>query len=310
MIEDEYYEEDEAPRQPPFYLLTGLVIGLVLGLLLSLVIAPAQVVDTAPELLASADKDAYRLMIARAYHPGGDLPRARQRLNLLGDPDPAQALADQALRAQAEGGGENDIRALAQLAADLTAPGQPRQGEAGQSTNPTAGLPGESAAPAATPQTFATLDLAQAVQTATLPPTPTSPPPTPRPTFTPRVQPSPLPTLGAPFVLFERREVCDAPQQAGQNPPRLQIEVQDSTGKPVAGIAISVAWEGGIDTFFTGLHPQVNPGYADFDMQPGVIYSLRVGELSETLNGLSAPECTPESAAAFPGSLYLIFRQP
>lgn len=309
MIEDEYYEEDEAPRQPPLYLLTGLVIGLLLGLLVSLVLAPAQVVDTAPALLSAADKDAYRVMIARAYQSSGDLPRARERLKLLEDADPAQALADQALRLQSAGGGEDapaslreDIRSLAELAADLTSPPQSANPPANAPTAP----PGGSAAPAATPQTFATLDLAQAVQTATLPPTPTSPPPTPRPTFTPRVQPTPLPTLGAPFVLLERREVCEAPQ----SPPRLQIEVQDSTGKPVAGIAISVAWDGGIDTFYTGLHPEVNPGYADFDMQAGVVYSLRVGELSETLNGLSAPECTPQSGAAFTGSLYLIFRQP
>ncbi|MEN4011618.1 MAG: hypothetical protein ROW48_06260 [Bellilinea sp.] len=299
---DEYYEEDEAPRQPPVYLLTGLVIGLLLGLLISLVIVPAQVVDTAPALLSGTDKDVYRLMIARAYQANGDLPRARERLKLLEDADPVQALAEHALRLQAASGSEGEIRALAELAAALTNPPQ----NANPPANAPTALPEEALPPVPTPQTFATLELAQAVQTATLPPTPTNPPPTPRPTFTPRVQPSPLPTLGAPFALLERREVCDAPQ----NPPRLQIEAQDSAGKPVPGIQISVAWDGGIDTFFTGLHPAISLGYADFDMQAGVVYSLRVGELSETINDLSAPPCAPEDGAAFTGSLYLVFRQP
>jgi hypothetical protein len=301
MIDEEYYEEDESPRQPPLYLLTGLVIGILIGLLVSLVIAPVQVVDTSPFLLGETEKDAYRLLIARAYQANGNLERARLRLALLRDDQPPQALADQALRLQAGGASEQDIRALAELAAALSAPQSAAEGEpAGLPTpQPPAGSEG-----LATPQTFPTLDLNQAVQTATSPPTPTSPPPTPRPTFTPRVQPSPLPTLGAPFELAEQTTVCDA----NQPQPRLMIEVQDSAGKPVPGIAITVAWDGGIETFYTGLMPSISLGYADFDMQAGVVYSLRVGELSETINGLQAPTCG-EGNAAFAGSLRLLFRQ-
>jgi hypothetical protein len=118
------------------------------------------------------------------------------------------------------------------------------------------------------------------------------------------VQPSPLPTLGAPFELAEQTTVCEA----NQPQPRLVIEVQDSAGKPVPGIAITVAWDGGIETFYTGLMPSISLGYADFDMQAGVVYSLRVGELSETINGLQAPTCG-EGNAAFAGSLRLLFRQ-
>ncbi len=301
MIEDDYYEEEEAPRQPPLYLLTGLVIGILLGLLISLVIAPVQVVDTSPFLLGEAEKDAYRLLIARAFQADQNSERARARLGLLRDSAAPQTLADQALRLQADGGNEADIRALAELAAALSAPQsavltQP----AGLPTSPPSGggdLPG-------TPQTFPTLDLNQAVQTATSPPTPTSPPPTPRPTFTPRVQPSPLPTLGAPFELAEQTAVCEA----NQPQPRLMIEVQDSAGKPLPGIAITVAWDGGIETFYTGLMASISLGYADFDMEAGVVYSLRVGELSETLNGLQAPTCG-EANNTFAGSLRLLFRQ-
>ncbi|MEW6180302.1 MAG: hypothetical protein AB1522_10275 [Chloroflexota bacterium] len=301
MIEDEYYEEDEAPRQPPLYLLTGLVIGLLLGLLISLVIAPVQVVDTSPFLLGEEEKDAYRLLIARAFQADQNLERARARLGLLRDSAMPQTLADQALRMQSHGGSEADIRALAELAAALSSP------QSAASTQP-AGLPtappGGEGENAGTPQTFPTLDLNQAVQTATPPPTPTSPPPTPRPTFTPRLLPTPLPTLGAPFDLVEQNAICET----AQTPPRLMIEVQDSSGNPVPGIAITVAWDGGIETFYTGLMPSLGAGYADFDMQAGVVYSLRVGELSETINDLQAPACS-EGEAAFTGSLRLLFRQ-
>ncbi len=301
MIEDDYYEEDEGPRQPPLYLLTGLVIGLLLGLLVSLVIAPVQVVDTSPFLLGETEKDTYRLMIARTYQADQNLERARARLSLLRDNLPPQTLAEQALRLQSAGGSEADIRALAELAAALSSP------QSAVLTQP----PGLPTAPPSdggdvplTPQTFPTLDLNQAVWTATPPPTPTSPPPTPRPTFTPRVQPSPLPTLGAPFELAEQTAVCEPNQPR----PRLLIEVQDSAGRPVPGIAITVAWDGGIETFFTGLMPSIGLGYADFDMEVGVVYSLRVGELSDTINGLQAPVCG-EGADAFVGSLRLLFRQ-
>ncbi len=301
MIEDDYYEEDESPRQPPLYLFTGLVIGLLLGLLISLVIAPVQVVDTSPFLLREAEKDAYRLLIAHAYRADSNLERARARLALLRDAVPPQALADQALRWQSAGGREADIRALAELAAVLSQPqGMAVTEAAGLPTSPpSAGSEGVN-----TPPSFPTLDLSQAVWTATPSPTPTSPPPTPRPTFTPRVQPTPLPTLGAPFELVEQSSLCEADPAR----PRLLIEVQDSSGKPVPGIAITVAWDGGIDTFYTGLMPSIGLGYADFDMQAGLMYSLRVGELSETINGLQAPTCG-EGSNAFTGSLRLLFRQ-
>ncbi len=73
------------------------------------------------------------------------------------------------------------------------------------------------------------------------------------------------------------------------------------------GIQINVAWDGGLDTFFTGLKPAVSAGYADFQMTPGVSYSLRVGDGGETVNGLSAPECADSNGNTFSGGVYLVF---
>jgi len=306
MIDDEYLEEDEGPRQPPLYLVTGLVIGLGIGLLFSLVISPVRFVDTAPVSLQAAHKDSYRLLISQAFQANGDLLRASQRLLLLEDASPMDALASQAQRWLGEGQSEESARALAELAAALSVPsdGPPSPPVVLSPPTPAGATPG-----LATAQVFETLDLSQAVQTATLPLTPTpttSPTITPIPTFTPRVGHSPVPTLGAPFVLTGRVEICDPAIKPGL----LQIELRDSAGVPIPGVQITVAWEGGLDTFFTGLHPASGPGYADFSMTAGVVYSLRVSDISETINGLSAPACAGEDGRAYIGALRLEFNQP
>jgi hypothetical protein len=52
-----------------------------------------------------------------------------------------------------------------------------------------------------------------------------------------------------------------------------------------------VAWEGGSDAFFTGLAPELGLGYADFEMQPGLSYILRVGSAGDLVGDLSIPAC-------------------
>ncbi|HIE57173.1 MAG TPA: hypothetical protein EYP88_02930, partial [Anaerolineales bacterium] len=86
-----------------WYLFTGLVIGIILGLIYAWIIAPVQYVDTEPVTLRADLKDTYRLTIAQSYAVTGDLARAQARLALLGDEDSAQALAEQAQRAHADG---------------------------------------------------------------------------------------------------------------------------------------------------------------------------------------------------------------
>jgi hypothetical protein len=73
-------------------------------------------------------------------------------------------------------------------------------------------------------------------------------------------------------------------------------------------VEILVAWDGGLDSFFTGLKPAVSPGYADFVMTAGVEYSLRAGGNSETIKGLVAPQCSTEGGS-YLGGLRLEFSQ-
>jgi hypothetical protein len=272
-------------------------------------------VDISPQSLSEEYKQTYRLRIAEAYQANGDLTRAVQRLMLLGDPNSPAALAAQAqtlLSAGAEGPGgeaEESARALADLAAALSAPpGAAAQPSPGVPAGTDAAAVGENTRAPVETAPLTTLDLTQSVQTATLQPsvTPTAGPTgTPRPSFTPRASPSPFPTLGAPFALVSQEEVCD-PDLA---PGLLQVQLNDADGDPAPGVRISLAWDGGLESFFTGLHPEINPGYADFGMQAGVEYSLRIEDIGETIDGLSAPECEGESGA-YLGGLSLEFQQP
>jgi len=266
-----------------WYLLTGLLIGLAAGLLVSLVISPVRYQDTDPAVLADVYKGDFRQLVALAYRADGNLPRARDRLALLKDADPNRELAAQAQRLLGEGGSPDDARALAALAASLSGVAEPgplptQDQVSSEQPNPTTGSGDQPTAPVGTP-------LANAgVQTAT-PPRPTA---TLRPTFTPRPSATPPRVLDAPFTLTNQVQVCDGSLPSG----RLAVLVTGRDGQPLAGVPITVTWgEGQSSTFYTGLAPEVSPGYADFQMAPGVTYTLKVGEASEALNDLSVPSC-------------------
>ena len=94
-----------------WFLLTGLILGLIFGLVYSWVFSPVTEVDTHPHLLRDDYKDIYRSLISRAYKANNNLPRAEARLELIGDKEPALALAAQAQRFLAEGG-DNDAARL------------------------------------------------------------------------------------------------------------------------------------------------------------------------------------------------------
>jgi hypothetical protein len=67
----------------------------------------------------------------------------------------------------------------------------------------------------------------------------------------------------------------------------LRVYVRDRLGAGVPGVEITITWPGGKDNFFTGFKPAVDPGYADFQMEPGQRYQVAltgvntVGELPD-----------------------------
>lgn len=103
-----------------WYLLTGLLFGLAIGLVISLFILPLTTAEAVPAELGAGSRAEYRLTIAKAFASRPDLERARSRLDLLGDAQPAEALLQQAQELLAAGGTEEDARALAYLATMLS----------------------------------------------------------------------------------------------------------------------------------------------------------------------------------------------
>ena len=271
-------------KRGSWHLLTGFIIGLVAGLLLSAWVIPVRYMNTDPSSLREEDKQQYRAMIAQAYLVEADLARARSRLDLLADPDQAGVLVAQAQNLLAEGGSDEQARALALLAAVINEPSA-------------LVTPLPLAVDLALQVDIPTPEGTQAAK-ATRTAGPTS---TPRPTFTPQ------PTQGPPFVKVEEFAICDPlPEE-----PLLQVIVLDAAGQPMQGVKIEISQaSGSLESFYTGLYPEISAGYADYALQPGVTYAIRVGESGLTTPDMHAPSCGTDEDGEIWGSLKVVFQQP
>jgi hypothetical protein len=272
----------------PWLLVGGLVLGLALGLFYARVISPVSYADTSPLALNPAARDAYRMMIAAAYGADGDLGRAKARLALLADENPVRALAAQAQALVAKGGLVQDARTLALLAASLNK--APSAAAPAVNPPPTAAV---STVDAPTPTVAAVT--ATSVSALAVTPFPTA-------TLTP--------TPHAPYVLKRATPVCDPALGA----PLIQVVVRDHYQSGVAGVQAQVTWDGGQDSFYTGLKPQQGPGYGDFTMEPGVVYTLRLGDGGAPVENLTAAACPAPtglpSSKAYAGGVLLEFGVP
>jgi len=290
-------------QRGPWYLFTGVVIGVVLGLLIAYGLSPVQYIDTAPVSLRSDAKEVFRGLIAQAYLADGDLARARSRLALLQDANPLQVLADQAQRMLAKNTSPDEARALAQMAADMqSAPAPGTSGTPGPVEQDATPTPATSTVKTDVIPT-STLDIGQVVLTPTDAPTQS---PTPVDTFTPRAPLRASATPGAPFALKDKQKICDPKVTSGL----LQVEVQNAADAPVSGVRVDVTWGSGQDSFFTGLYPMMDAGYADFIMTSGVTYNLQIGEGGELVSKISAPDCKDTDGSTYSGGWKLDFNQP
>ena len=284
----------------------AIIAGLGVGLAYAWAIAPLRYVDTAPNTLRSDFKDQFRTLIASAYSSDHNLDRARARLALLGDADPLEALTAQAQRMLASGAAFQAVQQVAGLASDL---------QAGQaSTRPAstlAQIAQSTAAPSATTMSSPT----SATQAIISPPTTTATEPTPTEAVTPtsvfdtptaRPTRTPLPTPSAPFELVSQTQVCSPNLTTGL----MQISVLDQHRHQMPGVEIDISWAGGEESFFTGLKPEIGDGYADYLMQAGVVYSLRIGRSGDLVPNLTAPSCPDTGGQTYLGGLKLVFQQP
>ncbi len=302
-------------RRPPIYLITGLIIGLALGVIYTWVLTPVETIETQPDDLRTDFKNAYRELIARAFLANNDLDRAEARLVLLGDEDPARALSVQAQLTLGQEDGEQAARALGMLAAALQGTGGGTTVSSGNLTPAPSG--DNSNSPSATPdrddsQASATpapsLDpTATTTQenqpgateegtpesetiTATVPPTDT---------------PTPTATQGPPFVLVDIVLECNP----AIDPPLIQVNVFDGAENPVPGVAVLVSWDSNTDRFVTGLKPEYGLGYADFEMDPAVTYSLRLEDGGDPVSSITGRMCE-DADEPYWGSWQFNFVQP
>jgi hypothetical protein len=274
-----------------WYLLTGVILGLVVGLILSLTVVPVQYFNTDPSTLSSAGKEAYRIVVAQAYLAEGDAGRAVSRLALLKDVNPSEEVIAQAQNMLAESGSDAKARALALLAAALS--------DSSLSITPLPMLTPMAGLVVTAPVVSGTAS-AGTTQGAVSTPGPTN---TPRPTMTPQ------PTPGSPFVMLgEPEKLCDPLPAISL----LQIFVMDSSGQAVPGVRVEISQaSGGVETFYTGLYPEVSLGYADYLLQPDAVYTVRIGESGQPVSNLFAPVCGNDASnKPTYGSLRVIFQQP
>ncbi len=287
----------EERYRPPFYLLTGIILGLIIGFTFSFYLFPIEYSNVPPETLQSVDKDQYRLMIAYAFHANQDIGRANARLGLLREDNVLEILLNQAQRSERR----RDAQILLSLYEVL------QENSAIEASNPQNSTQTEiPTLPSAvilteTPNISETITATiQTVKTATTKPT--------QPAQTKTVFPTQTIVSGAtiPFRLVEQKTICDpnSPESS------IQIEVLDKENKPMGNIRILVNWEGGQDIFFTGYFPEISVGYADFLMEPNVVYSVQIGEIGETVNQIISPECENNSGEKYWGNVSLLFGEP
>ncbi len=294
------------PRRSPVYLITGLILGIALGILYAWVLVPVETIETQPQDLRADFKEAYRVLIARAYQSNHDINRAEARLALLGDDDPVRVLSVQAQLTLGEEGQESAARALGQLAAAMQGEIEP----VSETNNPV-----QSATPAelsnATPTPTIEIVTPTATRRANQNTTPTeSGGPTPTegtiiPTLTPTLPPTATATPGPPFVLDSIQLACDP----DIDPPLIQVSVFDAADNPVPGVAILISWETNTNRFVTGLKPEYGLGYADYQMDPAITYSLRLEDGSAPVNSITGRLCE-DADEPYWGSWQFNFVQP
>jgi hypothetical protein len=274
-----------------WYLLTGLILGLAMGLIYTWVISPITEVDTHPNLLREDYKDIYRSLISRAYQANNNLPRAEARMELIGDEDPALALAAQAQRFLAENGDNEMAIVLANLSAAI----QIASGPAATPIPPTATAQEEESSEGSSSSSSSGNDN-QGSTSSTREPNSEEP-----------SAPTPSPTTSPPFILQDSSPICDP--TLGET--LIQIIATNGNGEGVPGITLAISL--GTDpkeVFYTGLKPELGLGYADYLAEPGLTYQLDVPDSGLVITDIEVPTCQTESEDSYWGSWEIYITHP
>jgi hypothetical protein len=286
-------------RRPRRYVSwTGLILGIILGVTGGLGFAwsssPVEEFDTAPWQLKQEDKEKYVVAIILQWSYDGDLGSAINRLldlKLKGD-DPIQQVADIACKLASSdyvnnNSGMRAIRTMIQF--------YELQGRTGCA---------EVLLPAYTPQ--AQITIVPPTATPTVPPPP-SKTPTPqdavRPSTTPFIVIVPTTPPQLDFRIVRLEPFCDV-ELAGV----IEVRVQQPNADPIPGQAVRVRWDGGQDTFLTGMKPERGMDYADYAMETGKGYTVEIPGRSNPSQPMNAVSCTTENGQESIQSYRVFFR--
>jgi hypothetical protein len=271
--------------------LFGFVIGLAMSLTYGWVLDPRPA-SIGPANLAPAGQDMYIRLVALAFFHDRNMERAMSRIAKLENPNFQNQIITLTERYIQENQDIRDIRALVTLADTLG----PISGEMLAFLSTPTPLP--TAIPTSTPTNTPVPPMPTATDTPTptntRPPTPTraatatpTEEATPTITSTPTVtststltltpSQTPTPGPGSPYGVATSMVACDS-----ANGGLLKIYIRDRLGVGVTGVEIQVSWPGGRDTLFTGFKPEIDPGYADFQMEADKRYRIELITLETT----------------------------
>lgn len=265
-------------------LIFGLFVGIGGGLTYAWVVNPVVEYSTEPWQLRPEDRAHYIVAITLAFAGDSNLNKAVERLIALRgenfNADIFQQVADAACRLASTGYVDSNS-GLTAIRSMMTF--YQLQGRSGCADTL---LPAGDLAP--TP--VVVID----ASTPTLPPPATK---TPTPASAVGATPTP-PRIIVPtsvpqrdFVLANVSTFCD-PQISGV----IEVFVQDFGSVGIAGMPVRVRWDGGEDTFYTGLKPERGPAYADFQMEEGKGYIIDMpGRSDPSAQQLVAASCTTDA---------------
>lgn len=240
-----------------------IAIGTGLGLAYAWLISPVKFTDASPAQTITEYRRVWLIMSAEAYAQDGNWARTQERIASLLDPNVPQTITQ--LFDQYNAQGPNPVAHALALLGD-------------RYNVRTAAMLVYLTTPIVTPPAPV--------------PTPTPAPrpnisPTPTPTLEPIVT-TPTPTLIPIYQVINSTSVCQPPSIK----PQIQVTIQDANGLGVPGKDVWIIWDAGADRFVTGLKPEIDPGYGDFDMSIDQTYSVAIDKPTTiVITGLRAAEC-------------------
>jgi hypothetical protein len=241
------------------------VLGLILGMAYASLIDPIRITEASPAQVTEAYRHAWIMLAAEALAQDGDWDRTRARLDTLRDPVLPQTVKTLFAQVDAQGS-RAAARALAQLADRLGA----RTAEMSVYLITPVITPTPAPNPSRTTPTGAS---GRSTPRPTLPGAATTPTATP-PATPQAVTPSPVPTYNPGYQIISQIAECTRATAT----PQIRVTVQDAAGQGLSGVTIWITWDGGADRFLTGLKPEINAGYGDFDMLRDRNYNISIDQ--------------------------------